>query len=84
VTRYAAGRFDGDTASIKQIHTASGLSWPNAKSLVRSPSFSRLVFNHQCRHLIVSEHTKDCPDCQRMREEMRLRSHRGSQIPSSV
>jgi hypothetical protein len=84
VTRYAAGRFGGDTASIKRIQVASGLSWADAKSLVGSHSFSRLVFNYQCRHLIASEHTKDCPDCQRLRAEMMNQLNHGAQIPSSV
>lgn len=75
---------NGVGPSIKKVQSASGLSWADAKSLVHSPHFSRLVFNYQCRYILALEHAKDCPDCQRVREEMEKRPHPGQQIRSSV
>ena len=49
----------------------SGMSWADAKKTMGLPSFSRMVFNYQCRYIMIMEHRDNCPQCRKQAERMK-------------
>jgi hypothetical protein len=50
---YGHSLLNGKKPSVKSLHRVSGLSWLDANKLVSRPFFSQLVFEYQCRYLLV-------------------------------
>jgi hypothetical protein len=62
VAYYSHSILNGGKASIKGVQRASGLSWADARTVISRPFFSQLVFEHQCRSLVV----EPCPECEEL------------------
>ncbi len=70
-TFYAVSLLKGDhNPSIKAMQIASDLSWSDTKDLTTRSFFSQLVFEQQCRYLIASGSSHDCPECNRLRARL--------------
>jgi hypothetical protein len=82
VAYYAVSLLNGVTPSIKSIQRNSGLSWADSKHLVGRQFFRRLVFEHQCRHLLA-DHDPDCPDCRAVAHSLEAAKAENSLIRSS-
>jgi hypothetical protein len=69
VAHYATGMLAGTQRSARSVQKASGLSWSDSKHLMKRPFFYRLVFEHQCRHIVGAHHARDCPECRKLRQK---------------
>jgi hypothetical protein len=52
---YGQSLLNGTKPSVKSLQRASGLSWLDANKLISRPFFGRLVFEYQCRYLLVEQ-----------------------------
>lgn len=72
VAYYAHETFiTGKRTSARQIQVNSGMSWADAKQTMALPSFSRMVFNYQCRYIMATDHRDNCPQCREQAKRMK-------------